>query len=71
MFAVFKVQQCPQLLVASQYNGSTTASITTVRATLGYEFFPSEMDRSRSALTAFAVDLYVVNKIGLFQSDSD
>jgi hypothetical protein len=63
MFAVFKVQQRPQLRVAAQYNMSATPTIATIGAALGYKLFAVKMRSSRPALTAAAKYLNVINKV--------
>ena len=61
-FAVFQVQQGPELGVPPEDHTSAIATITTIRATEGHVFLTPPMDDSFPPVAALEIDLYVVNK---------
>jgi hypothetical protein len=64
MFPILEVQQCPKLAIAQQNNIAPLATVTAVRSALGVSFGAVKMMTSCTSFSAFAANLYIVNKIG-------
>ena len=63
MFAVFQVQQGPQLGIAPQDNMASASAIAAVRPALGFEFFPVKVQTARAAVTGAGVKFNIVYKV--------
>ena len=63
MAIVTQVQQRPVVTVAAQNDMTSSSSVTSVGATIGYVFLTPHVRRASSALPGAAIYLYVVNKV--------
>jgi len=60
---VAQVQQCPVVAVSAKDYVTSSSSVTTVGAAIGYVFFTPHVRGASAALTGTAIDFYVVNEI--------
>jgi hypothetical protein len=63
VFFKLKVQEGPELFVATQNNVSATAAVTSVGPALRNVFFASEMRRTAATVSGGTVNFYVINKV--------
>jgi hypothetical protein len=63
MFAVFQVEQGPELAVSLEDDVAATAAIASVRASLGIVLAAEEMYRSRPSVSGAETNFDVVYKV--------
>ena len=65
MFAVFKVDQGPELRVCPENDMSSSTSVTSVRASFRNVFFPAQMHRTCAPVSGSAEYLHIVYEIAV------
>ena len=61
------MKECPKISVAFQNNLSAAAAIATIGTTKGSEFITAKMFAAGTAMSALAINPYLIYKIAFFQ----
>jgi len=65
MLLVPEVKQSPHLFVAPENDMASSATIATIRPTLGHVLFSSEMHRTCTSVSGAAIQSDVIDKVGI------
>ena len=64
MALILKVQECPEVMVATQDNASTLTSVATIGTAIRVVLHMAQVHRPSPTLARAAHNLYVVNEVG-------
>jgi len=65
MTLIFQVKQCPEVVISPEINASSISSVASIGASVGLILYMTQVHGASSALSRAAINLYVVNEIGV------